>query len=75
MTTLNDIIHEITMIREAINCIETKGKQNLEYTLFAYNKCTELIDGLNQTIDELSNQNGGQSTPTEEDQSTPEVGE
>lgn len=63
MQTFADIINEIVKIREAIDGIEVKGNQNSALVCYAYSKCNELINALNETakkIQEEQNQNGSE---------------
>lgn len=72
MVTVGDIINEISKIRRAADDIEVKGKQNAALLCYVCDKCDELVDTLNKTIEEI--QNGSKNEPQENTTLT-EVGE
>ena len=61
MLTLQDIINEIDKIREALDNIEVRGKNNATLLCYAYGKCDEIINGLNETA--MKFQNESQNEP------------
>lgn len=54
METLLDFGQEILKIREAIDSIEVKGKTNASYLVYAYDKCNEIIQAINQIVEKQS---------------------
>lgn len=66
MVTLMDLGKEIIKIREAIDSVEIRGvdqiRKNAPYLTYAYDKCTSLIQSINQIVNDLqkpqNNQNG-----------------
>lgn len=48
--TLYEFGQKVIQIREAINSIETKGRQNASFILFAANSCDELIGDINKIV-------------------------
>lgn len=70
MQTLYDFGVEVQKIREAIDSIEVKGAKNASFIVYAYNKCNDIINAINQIIDEQqtppSGQNGEETIETDE---------
>ena len=70
MQTLYDFGMEVQKIREAIDSIEVKGAKNASFVVYAYNKCNDIINAINQIIDEQqtppSGQNGEETIKTDE---------
>lgn len=62
MITPNEIIEELEQIRSVLNQIEIKGADNANYLLFSYQRCSTLINSINEVIKSKSlikeNQNG-----------------
>lgn len=60
METLYDLGIAVTKIREAINQLEVKGKQNASLVVYAFNKCDEIIEAINSISRKTmeSSQNG-----------------
>ena len=50
--TLFDFGQAITKIREAVNFMEIKGRQNASYVVYVNRQCDELIEDLNQIVKE-----------------------
>ena len=46
--TLYDFGQSITKIREAVNSLEIKGRQNSAYVVFVNHQCDELISDINE---------------------------
>lgn len=55
MTTLGDIINKIAAIRNEIDAVEVKGYDNRRRLNAAYDNCTDLINEINQTAQEIQN--------------------
>lgn len=72
MITLQDVINEIAKVRDTLNDVEVKGRNNSALLVFAWDKCNDLIGALNQTAEEI--QNGSYQKPDDSFQVT-EVGE
>ena len=64
MQTLYDFGLEIQKIREAIDSVEVKGVKNASLIVYAYDRCNDLI----QTINEITELSEGQQNPPEEGQ-------
>lgn len=62
MITLGSIINDVSKIRDAIDKVEIKGSGNRFLIDFAYNKCTDLINSINEAATELQNAGNNQST-------------
>lgn len=62
MKTLYDLGMEVMKIREAINSLEVKGKQNASLIVYAFGKCDEIIEAINEISKEAgekaADQNG-----------------
>ena len=62
MITPNEIIEELSRIKDALNQMEIKGAGNANCLLYAYQKCDGLIGSINEVIKSRSlikeNQNG-----------------
>lgn len=56
METISDIINEIIKIRDTIDGIEVKGKQNAALLCFAYDKCNALADALMKVATKIQNE-------------------
>lgn len=63
MVTLLDIINEIIRIRDVLNEVEVKGRDNQACLVYAYDHCNQLISDLNKTAEEI--QNGSRSEEQE----------
>jgi len=61
MRTLYDFGLEVQKIREAIDSLEVKGNKNASFVVFAYNKCNEIIRGINDIIEQQRNPLAGQN--------------
>lgn len=72
MITLGDIITELVKIRNVIDDIEVKGKENASRLCYVYDKCDDLIKALNKAAEEI--QNGSKEEP-QENMTLTEVGE
>lgn len=46
--TLYDFGQSISKIREAVNSMEIKGRQNSAYVVFVNHQCDELIEDINE---------------------------
>lgn len=55
MITLGNIINDVSKIRDAIDKVEIKGSGNRFLIDFAYNKCTDLINSINEAATEIQN--------------------
>lgn len=55
MITLGSIINDVSKIRDAIDKVEIKGSGNRFLIDFAYNKCTDLINSINEAATEIQN--------------------
>lgn len=79
MQTLYDFGLEVQKIREAIDNIEAKGARNASFIVFAYNKCNDIINAINQIIEKQQNppssQNGEDIIETDEKPIMEEEGE
>ena len=65
MITANDMVHELSLIRGALDNLEVKGRVNADYYVYAYDKCTMLINEVNKIIENIQNE-GSESDPTNE---------
>ncbi len=72
MITIGDIITELVNIRNVVDMIEVKGKDNASRLCYIYDKSNDLINLLNKTVEEI--QNGSKNEPQENITMT-EVGE
>lgn len=72
MITIGDIINELANIRNVVDTIEVKGKDNASKLCYIYDKSNDLINVLNKTVEEI--QNGSNDEPQENTMIT-EVGE
>lgn len=70
--TIGDIITELANIRNVVDTIEVKGKDNASKLCYIYDKSNDLIGLLNKTVEEI--QNGSNNEPQENTTLT-EVGE
>lgn len=70
MTTLQDVINEISKVREAIDGLEVRGKNNATLLCYAYGKCDEIINELAETANQIQN---GSVNDTEVDDEHGEV--
>lgn len=61
MQTLYDFGIEVQKIREAIDSIEVKGAKNASLLTYAYSKCNDIINSINEVIEKEQN------TPPETD--------
>lgn len=52
MASLYDLGKGIQEIRAAVDTVEVKGSQNCKLISFAYNRCNELIQLINDTVRE-----------------------
>lgn len=75
MQTFADIINEIVKIREAIDGIEVKGNQNTALVCYAYGRCNELIDALNETAKQIQAQQNQNESNDQPEIIVTEVGE
>ena len=66
MTTLGEIINEVSKIRGMLDSVEVKGYENRRRLNIAYEGCTSLINAINQAAQEIQNE-GKQETNTEGD--------
>lgn len=57
MNTLYDLAMEIARIRDAVNAIEVKGRQNASLVTYAFDKCNGLIQMINEATKELESRN------------------
>lgn len=48
--SLYDFGQGISKIREAVNSMEIKGRQNSTYVVFVNHQCDELIEDLNEIV-------------------------
>lgn len=55
MTTLGEIINEISKIRNAIDKVEVRGNENRRLLNEAYDSCEFLISSINRTAQEIQN--------------------
>ena len=62
MITLGNLVNDISKIRDAIDKVEIKGSGNRFLIDFAYNKCTDLINSINEAATEIQNAGNNQST-------------
>lgn len=63
MVTLYEFSVELSNIKKALDAVEVKGIQNASLLVYASNKCTKMIEAINEVTRELSskasnNQNG-----------------
>lgn len=56
MLTLQDIINEIAIVRDTLNEIEVKGRNNQAHLVYAWDKCNDLIGALNETANKIQNE-------------------
>lgn len=62
MTTLGEIINEISKIQNTIDKVEVRGNENRRLLNEAYDRCDYLITSITQTAQELQNAGNNQST-------------
>lgn len=55
MLTLMDLGNEIMKIREAVDAVEVKGRQNASLLVYAYDKCNNLIASINEAVQQIQN--------------------
>lgn len=55
MTTLGELINELTKIQNAIDKTEVRGTENRRLLNDAYDRCSLLIDAINESIQEIQN--------------------
>jgi hypothetical protein len=55
MTTLGEVINELTKIQNAIDKTEVRGNENRRLLNEAYDRCNLLIDAINKSIQEIQN--------------------
>ena len=55
MTTLGEIINEISKIRDTLDTVEVKGYENRVRLNDAYEKCSNLIEVIVKAVQELQN--------------------
>ena len=55
MTTLGEVINEISKIRETLDAVEVKGYENRVRLNNAYDKCSTLIEAIAQAAQEAQN--------------------
>lgn len=69
MQTLYDFGMEVQKIREAINSLTVKGAENASLIAYAFNKCNDIIQAINDVIESQQNPPKGQNgkEPTEEE--------
>ena len=60
MLTLMDLGNEIVKIREAVDSVEVKGRQNAAALVFAYDKCNSLISSINEAMQQIQNGSQGE---------------
>lgn len=63
--TLYDFGQAIAKIREAVNSMEIKGRQNSAYVVFVNHQCDELIEDLNEIV-RNADTSAQEPTPNEE---------
>lgn len=56
MLTLLDIINEIINVRDAIDQVEVKGRNNQAFLVYAYDHCNQLVSDLNDAAKEIQNE-------------------
>lgn len=61
MKTLYDFGIEVQNIREAIDSLEVKGAKNASYVVYAYNKCNDIIQAINDVISQQVPPDDGQN--------------
>ena len=64
MTTLGEIINEVSKIRGMLDLVEVKGYENRRRLNIAYEGCTSLINAINQAAQEIQN-TGNEETNAE----------
>lgn len=64
MLTLMDLANEIVKIREAVDSVEVKGRQNAAALVFAYDKCNNLISSINEAMQQIQNGSQGDGEAT-----------
>ena len=63
MVTLYELSQEVVKIREAVNSMEVKGRQNAALIVYCCEKCDNIIKAVNEAVSRLSASN---SKPHEE---------
>lgn len=56
MLTLLDIINEIINVRDVIDQVEVKGRNNQALLVYAYDHCNQLVSDLNNAAKEIQNE-------------------
>ena len=54
MLSLNDLVHEIAVVREVLDNLEVKGRKNTELVTLGYDKCEGLIKEITSAIEEIT---------------------
>lgn len=57
MVTLHELSQEVVKIREAVNAMEVKGRQNAALIVYCCEKCDNIIKAINEAIVALSASN------------------
>lgn len=65
METITDIVNEIIKIRDTLDGIEVKGKQNAALLCYAYDKCNALADVLMKIATEIQNESKNENIPVD----------
>ena len=73
MLTLQDIINEIAAVRDTLNEIEVKGRNNQAHLVYAWDKCNDLIGALNDAAKQIQNESQPEITVNEVGEENGEV--
>lgn len=59
--TLDKMVREITLIREAINELEIRGERNASLVLYSVRKCNEVIQAIQNAMTEKEEKRANES--------------
>jgi len=66
--TLYDLGMEVAKIREAINSLEVKGESNASLVVYAFKKCNEIIEVINNVVTQQRNSSQNEKEQTEKEE-------
>lgn len=58
MYTLNDLIQNVEDVKNAVNSIEVKGRQNALLVVYAHDKCVEILKSIKDFLNKEGETDG-----------------
>lgn len=71
MSSINDLLREISNIQSAANDLTIKGNRNAQIIVYINDKCVSIAQMVQQVVQEI--QNGNQKAPEQASDQTEEV--